>query len=290
MRLRIKNNAKYILTRFSIVSSIIFGLLSIAQIFVGWDMFGIDDENIKCKLIIFLLIIVSCFIVALIWGIFFSYQNTILSEDDVKIVVKYGNILKTAFPKRNSKEKIIVIAVNRCFDTVINQDIIDPDSVHGQFLKRYVKNDADRLQLDSLIDSSLHEFGTSHETIDRSKKRYGKLNRYPLGSVARINGENGVTFFLLALTTFDIDCVAHCDKHEYVECILKLFEYYDAHGQGKDLYLYPMGTKMARTGLSKKEALEATVMLTKISKEHLKSKTTIIVDERNKNDISITDL
>ena len=47
---------------------------------------------------------------------------------------------------------------------------------------------------------------------------------------------------------------------------------------------------MARTGLSKKEALEAIVMLTKLSKEHLKSKTTIVVDKRCKNEISITDL
>ena len=115
------------------------------------------------------------------------------------------------------------------------------------------------------------------------------LNRL-LGSIARIRGRNGVTFFLLALTEFDKDCKAHCDKHQYVECLLKLFEYYDAHGQGMNLYLYPMGTNMARTGLSKKEALEAVIMLTKISKEHLKSKTTIIVDKRCKNEISINDI
>lgn len=47
---------------------------------------------------------------------------------------------------------------------------------------------------------------------------------------------------------------------------------------------------MARTGLGKKEALETLIMLTKISKEYLKSKTTIIVDKRNKNEISIMDL
>lgn len=71
---------------------------------------------------------------------------------------------------------------------------------------------------------------------------------------------------------------------------LNFFKYYDAHGQGRELYLYPMGTKMARTGLGKKEALETLIMLTKISKEYLKSKTTIIVDKRNKNEISIMDL
>jgi len=47
---------------------------------------------------------------------------------------------------------------------------------------------------------------------------------------------------------------------------------------------------MARTGLTRKEALESVVTLTKISKEHLKSKTTIVVDKKNKNEIAITDI
>lgn len=290
MLLRIKNNAKYIFTRFTIIASMIFGLISIMQMFVDWDVLGEKGNNTKCKIIIFCLILVSCIVIALIWGVFFSNSRSILVEDEVHIVVKYGDLLKIAFPKKYSSEKIVVIAVNRCFDTIVDQDLIKADSMHGQFLRRFVADDAARQRLDDAIDSSLQEFEIPYETINRSDKRYGKLKRYPLGSVARINGENGITFFLLALTSFDRDCVAHCNRHEYVECLLKLFEYYDAHGQGRDLYLYPMGTKMARTGLSKKEALDTTVTLTKISKEYLKSKTTIIVDRRNKNEISIMDL
>ena len=111
-------------------------------------------------------------------------------EDEVEIVVKYGDLLKVAFPKKHKTEKVIVIAVNRCFDTVISEDLVKADSVHDQL------------------------------------------------------------FFLLALTTFDENCVAHCTKYEFLDCIFKLYEYYDAHGQGNELYLYPMGTKMARTGRS----------------------------------------
>lgn len=290
MLLRIKNNVRYIFTRFTIIASMIFGLISIVQIFVDWDMLGVKGDDTKCKIIIFCLILVSCIIIALIWGIFLANSKSVFLKDEVHIVVKYGDLLKVAFPKKDRGEKIVVIAVNRCFDTIVNQDLIKDDSVHGQFLQRYATDDAVRQHLDDAIDTSLQEFGIPYETLNRSDKRYGKLKRYPLGSVARINGENGITFFLLALTSFDLDCVAHCNRHEYVECLLKLFEYYDAHGQGRDLYLYPMGTKMARTGLSKKEALDITVTLTKISKEYLKSKTTIIVDRRNKNEISIMDL
>ena len=41
MLLRIKNNAKYIFTCFTVISSIVFGLLSILQMFVNWDIFGV---------------------------------------------------------------------------------------------------------------------------------------------------------------------------------------------------------------------------------------------------------
>lgn len=290
MLLRIKNNAKYIFTCFTLISSVVFGLISTLQMFIDWNSLGIQNDNIRCKIIIFGLIVIGCIVLALIGGILFSRNKTIFSKDEVKIVVKYGDLLKLAFPSKYSDERIVVIAVNRCFDTIVNQDIIKAESVHGQFLQKFAPDDSSRQRLDNAIESSLREFDIPYESLDRTNKRYGKLKRYPLGSVARITGENGVTFFLLALTTFDLNCVAHCNKHEYVECILKLFEYYDAHGQGHDLYLYPMGTKMARTGLSKVEALETTVTLAQISKENLKSKTTIIVDKRNKNEIPIMNL
>lgn len=72
--------------------------------------------------------------------------------------------------------------------------------------------------------------------------------------------------------------------------MLKLFEYYDKHGQGKELYLYTMGTSMSRTGLSREEALQSIILLSEISKNLLKTKTAIIVDNKCKNELSITDL
>ena len=285
---RIKNNLHFIFNRFTFVVSIVFALLSGIQMFIDWDNIGIDD--IKNKIAVLLGILMICAIISIVWGMVFANKIAIYSKDDVEIEVRYGDLMKIAFPKKKKNDKIVVIAVNRCFDMVVSQDLIYEGSVHGQFIKRYVHTESERAGLEANIKKSLSDFGYKPVRLKRSDKRYGNLDRYPLGSIARINGENGVTFFLLALTEFDKDCKAHCNKHQYVECMLKLFDYYDSHGQGMELYLYPMGTGMARTGLSKKEALEATVMLTELSKEHLKSKTTIVVDKRCKNEISITDL
>lgn len=285
---RIKNNLHFIFNRFTFVVSIVFALLSGIQMFIDWDNIGIDD--IKNKIAVLLGILMICAIISIVWGMVFANKIAIYSKDDVEIEVRYGDLMKIAFPKKKKNDKIVVIAVNRCFDMVVSQDLIYEGSVHGQFIKRYVHNESERAGLEANIKKSLSDFGYKPVRLKRSDKRYGNLDRYPLGSIARINGENGVTFFLLALTEFDKDCRAHCNKHQYVECMLKLFEYYDSHGQGMEMFLYPMGTGMARTGLSKKETLEATLMLTELSKEHLKSKTTIVVDKRCKNEISITDL
>ena len=92
MLLRIKNNAKYIFTRFTIIASMIFGLISIMQMFVDWDVLGEKGNNTKCKIIIFCLILVSCIVIALIWGVFFSNSRSILVEDEVHIVVKLSLI------------------------------------------------------------------------------------------------------------------------------------------------------------------------------------------------------
>lgn len=285
---RIKNNLHFIFNRFTFVVSIVFALLSGIQMFIDWDNIGIDD--IKNKIAVLLGILMICAIISIVWGMVFANKIAIYSKDDVEIEVRYGDLMKIAFPKKKKNDKIVVIAVNRCFDMVVSQDLIYEGSVHGQFTKRYVHNESEMAGLEANIKKSLSDFGYKPVRLKRSDKRYGNLDRYLLGSIARINGENGVTFFLLALTEFDKDCKAHCNKHQYVECMLKLFEYYDSHGQGMEMFLYPMGTGMARTGLSKKEALEATLMLTELSKEHLKSKTTIVVDKRCKNEISITDL
>lgn len=171
---RIKNNIKYIFTRFTFIASMIFGLISIMQMFVGWDILGVKEDT-KCKIFIFVMLLVLCIIAALIWGIFFSNKKKVLAEDDVEIVVKYGDLFKEAFPQTRRKEKIVVIAVNCCFDTVISADLVKSDSVHGQFLQKFIKNDSDRLQLDSEIETSLQEFDIPYETLRCSDKRYGKL-------------------------------------------------------------------------------------------------------------------
>lgn len=287
---RIRINIKYILSKFTIIVSTVFGLVSILQLFFEWETVGIKNNDLKSKIIVLSVIMTICIVIATVWGIISSKKVTILSEDDVKVVVKYDDLMRIAFPKKKKSERIVVIAVNNCYDTIVNDTIIRKESVHGQFLNLFAPNAEKRKALDYEIEHSLNEFGYNYTELSENDKREGKRRRYPSGSVAYIKGENGVTFFLLALTAFNINCKAQCDKHQYFDSLLKLFEYYDEKGQGKELYLYPMGSGMSRTGLSRKEALESVILLAKISRNYLKNKTTIVVDKKCKNELSITDL
>ena len=47
MLTRITINLKYIFSKFAIISSFVFGLVSIIQLFFDWNTIGIDSDNLK---------------------------------------------------------------------------------------------------------------------------------------------------------------------------------------------------------------------------------------------------
>lgn len=94
---RIKNNIKYSLTRFTLIVSIVFGLISEIPMFIDQNTIGIDDT--KDKVVILLGILILCGSISMILSMFFVTKN-IYSKDEVEIVVKYGDLMKIAFPKK----------------------------------------------------------------------------------------------------------------------------------------------------------------------------------------------
>lgn len=50
---RIKNNIKYICTRFTLIVSIVFGVISGVEVFIDWDTIGIVETKYKISVIDF---------------------------------------------------------------------------------------------------------------------------------------------------------------------------------------------------------------------------------------------
>ena len=110
---------------------------------------------------------------------------------DFLIEIKPGDL----FDERDAH---LVIGFTDTFDTDTTDDrIIHNSSVQAQFLHR--EFNASREALDAALAAALAEIKISEE-IPRQRKRHGKLDRYPVGTVA-VLGEPRRYFFCVAYST-----------------------------------------------------------------------------------------
>lgn len=91
----------------------------------------------------------------------------------------------------------LIIGSNTTFDTDINSRIISPQSIQGQFTKKYYDK-IDHLDKD-ISDELTNE---NYDLIEDGRK--GKTKKYPLGSVVEIHSKNKAAYFL---------AIAEINKH-----------------------------------------------------------------------------
>ena len=127
------------------VSGSLFSVLSIILSFLSWDDLGITEISIK--IIAFGIILLFSLTVAIVWTCFIQRKHLFWENGDQKINICYDNIMKISFPKKSKGKKIVVIPVNTCFDTIVDEDLASYDkplvsgtSVHGLWIKNMVKN------------------------------------------------------------------------------------------------------------------------------------------------------
>lgn len=121
-------------------------ILSLFFLFWTWDDIRITSKQYKCVIII--LLCVLALILAILWTCIFKRTKTIWESPSGKIKVCYSDIMKDGFDKRNKEEKLFVIPVNSCFDTIVDEDIstcskplVSPNSLHGRWIKTMVNKD-----------------------------------------------------------------------------------------------------------------------------------------------------
>jgi hypothetical protein len=150
---------------------------------------------------------------------------TINLPNNVKISIKFGDIFE--------EKSIIVIPVNDCFDTIVDDDLISSKSVHGQFIKRYFSDNL--ILLDNLIDEELKNL--NYQLIN---KNLGKNKKYPIGTVISID-YNKTTFVLVALSEMNANYKCSCSPLQYMEVISKLLGYLHQHSNAKIVSLPVIG-------------------------------------------------
>lgn len=273
------------------IAGSVFTILSIILSFVSWDDMGIS--SLAIKILIFWGVIFISGAVAMLTVCYLRTCNTIYEVGTGKIVLRYGNLMKLAFPKRSKKNKIVVIPVNTSFDTIVDKNIaeheksiVSPKTIHGMWIENMIKEGIDLEQLDSIISRQLQNQTIIH-TLTRQEKKRGKLNCYEIGTIISIAGKKNITFFLVALSEFNKNNNAQSNKNEVIKCIGAVLDYYDMHGQGFELYLPLLGTGLSRAGLLHEESLKIIEAVLQLNNEKIHGNINIVIYNKDKTKVSI---
>ena len=191
--------------------------------------------------ILLAVIVVGCGIYA--WcQIYRKKKITVRIEENFKLTIKKGNLF--------DQKGIIVIPVNDYFDTHVGDGVIDPKSVHGQFINNLFH---DRItELDEKIAKSLKEQGLTGE---RKKQRViGNIASYPLGTCAVVH-DGGNRNVCVVTTEFDDDNVAHLTRDKLSVVMNGLFNHLESIA-GTDMMSMPIvGAGNARLNRSAERIL-----------------------------------
>lgn len=273
---RIKVNCKSILKSYRELIEFIFSALGLSIFFnINEEVPEKSDNTMIMLLILFLPLVIAVFYN------FFKKKVTIKSASSKEFCVSYGDIFK-------HKATLKVIPFNCCFDTVVNDSLVSENTLHGQFINKYFKNNTE--VLDGLIKESLRKNNYEYDSIKLEDKREGNRARYPFGSIAEVKYKDKI-YYLLALNEFDKNINAHLDVEKYTTVINCLMTYYNKHSQGNDICIPLIGSgDMSRFNKGKQNILETLVALIKINDDKICGKVNVIVYNQDKYDVSIRNL
>lgn len=274
---------------------IAFTLWGFVSLFSPLD--GIFDESttLWCKLLVGLLVLIIVasisFIIASI-VVLRSNENIVLtSKSGHEVIVQYGDMYSPDVVEKGYDERRnIVISANRCFDTIVDDDLISYTTQHGRIMKElYSTNAYDENSLNVALRQSLSSIQPEvHLTADEKPK--GNLDRYACGTVAELTVSDKLTYFFLGLSKFDDQLTASTTKAEYVLALQKLIEFCNARSQGYPVILPLMGTGLSRANISHEEALGYMVGALKMNIDIINCDFHIVVWKGMKDKVSIKNL
>lgn len=246
-----------------------------------------------CKLLFAFAVLVVLFILCFIGCTYHVLKETkrevVTSSSNHKVVVEYGDMYSAdAVKKGYNGRRNIVVDVNRCFDTIVDNDLVSDQTQHGKvMLKLYEMGLYTTDSLNDAIQQNLKQQKAVFEDLTVENKPKGNTYRYECGTVAEIAGEDNIIYFLLGMSKFDSQKAASTSKEEYCLAIQRLIEYCNARAQGYPVVLPLLGSGMSRTNISQNEILSYLVNAFKINKDKISCDFYIVVWKEDKDKISI---
>lgn len=289
---RLLANFRYIFNASLKWTTAVFAFLGFVGTFSPLEEFIDESVELWKRILFSLLILVVVWIFSLVINSIITClrkKYIVFEANNHKVFVQYGDLLSSDVVKETNKRNIVV-PVNRCFDTLVDDDLVSSNTLHGIVINKLISNGYTRKQIDNLIDSSLMSQKCHYTMLDRNDKRSGKLKRYPIGTVAEVKVKDDYTFFLLGLSSFDKNLVAHVSDEEYVLALCRLIDFCNKRAQQYPVIMPLIGGGLSRTGKSEKDILEYLIKLIKLNKIQLHYDLHIVVRENGKTTIPIVDL
>lgn len=262
--------------------SAIFALLEIVSIFLSIDDCGVNTKT--KKIILFVICILIAIIVSFI-NVAVRNKKQIFGDINRGLILEYGDVIKLGFSKKSKEGKIIVIPVNRCFDLSCESNLINPTSIHGKWIKAYIQTEDERIALKHKIEIALKNVASQYI----QNKTIGNRVRYSPGTVVEIQGDNNVTFYLLAFSYLDEELKAQSSEIDFYNTLSGLIDYYNTHDNSKELFCPVMGDHIVNPVRDTESCLDFMISVFKFKKSCIRGKINIVVYNELKSKISILD-
>lgn len=273
--------------------AILFGILSILLSFISWNDIGVKET---CTKIIILSVLLALVILSAIIIMIFTSTETIWERGQVKLCVKYGDIIsfgkKSMFFRCSTRSKLIVIPVNSHFDTIVEDStvpnpLVSVKTIHGKWLKLY---GAEKNMSPAEIQNAIYAFLDAKDIrYQDDNNRRGSQRKYPTGTCAMMNGINNVNYVLWALSDFNQANVAHATKESVISSLVSLLAFINTQSQGDECYIPLIGTGLSRASLSHKESLHTILSTIDLYREKLVGIINVVIYKGDKSKVSIFD-
>lgn len=271
----------------------IYAILGFISLFVSFDGMLSSLSNIWEK------ILVSTIILSAVWLFCYVVSGVILinkkrfeiisANNGYKLYIQYGNIFDKKIIINSLERRNIVIPVNRCFDTIVDNDLISEKTLHGDFFKKlYAQNTYTENSLNIKIQQKLANM--NYETISKNDKPRGNRKRYDVGTIINLPISNKENYLLWGLSSFDNQLKAHTTMQEYVLAVQKLIEACNTESEGFPVVIPLVGTGLSRTNKGQEDIISYLINAFKLNKSEINCDIHIVIKEELKNEISIIDI
>lgn len=291
---RIWISRKFILKKASSITVSIYAVLGFVRMFVALEGFFEPGTPFLKKIVVSLLILLAVWLVCLVGVVVFvsikRKKKLFDGRNGKAVYVMYGDLFDEKIVRKSDTRRNICFAVNRCFDTIVNDQLIASASVHGVALNRlYNDNIFTPATLNAVIQKTISP-SAGFVMLSSTEKPQGNLKRYEVGTAVDIPVSDNLHYFMVGLSSFNQDLKAETTRAEYCLAIEKAIEFCDAHDQGQPVLMPIIGGFLSRTGQSEKDLLGYMIKCLEINKDHINQDIYIVVRETAKNTISILDL